>query len=98
MRRFECVYLDVFTSRPLHGNQLAVFTDARGLREEELQMLAKETNLSENDVHPARRPSRRAAEWHQGPDIHRRRGAGICRAPYVGHGICLARPLRRAES
>lgn len=46
-RRFPYVQLDVFTSRPLEGNQLAVFTDARGLSDDEMQRLAKETNLSE---------------------------------------------------
>lgn len=46
-RRFPYVQLDVFTSRPLEGNQLAVFTDARGLSDDEMQRVAKETNLSE---------------------------------------------------
>jgi trans-2,3-dihydro-3-hydroxyanthranilate isomerase len=46
-RRFAFVQLDVFTSRPLEGNQLAVFTDARGLSDDEMQALAKEMNLSE---------------------------------------------------
>lgn len=46
-RRFPYVQLDVFSSRPLEGNQLAVFTDATGLSSEEMQALAKETNLSE---------------------------------------------------
>ncbi len=46
-RRFAVVHLDVFTSRPLEGNQLAVFTDARGLSDDEMQALAKEMNLSE---------------------------------------------------
>ncbi len=46
-RRFPYVQLDVFTSRALEGNQLAVFTDARGLSDGEMQRLAKETNLSE---------------------------------------------------
>jgi len=46
-RRFPWVQLDVFTNRALEGNQLAVFTDARGLSMEEMQRLAKETNLSE---------------------------------------------------
>src|SRR5207248_9221491 len=36
-----------FTAKPLHGNQLAVFTDARGLSDDEMQALARETNLSE---------------------------------------------------
>ena len=43
-RTFAFVQLDVFTDRPLEGNQLAVFTDARGLSEEEMQKLARETN------------------------------------------------------
>ncbi len=46
-RRFAFVQLDVFTARPLEGNQLAVFTDARGLSDAEMQALAKEMNLSE---------------------------------------------------
>jgi trans-2,3-dihydro-3-hydroxyanthranilate isomerase len=46
-RQYPFVKLDVFTSRPLEGNQLAVFTDARGLSDSEMQALAKEMNLSE---------------------------------------------------
>src|ERR1035437_2921835 len=46
-RTFRFVQLDVFTSRPLEGNQLAVFSDARGLSDGEMQKLARETNLSE---------------------------------------------------
>lgn len=47
MRRLPFVQLDVFTRTPLQGNQLAVFTDARGLSATEMQRIAKETNLSE---------------------------------------------------
>ena len=47
LRTFALVQLDVFTTRPLEGNQLAVFGDARGLSDEEMQKLARETNLSE---------------------------------------------------
>ena len=47
MRTFAYSLLDVFTKQPLAGNQLAVFTDARGLSDAEMQYLAKETNLSE---------------------------------------------------
>src|SRR5205807_2528689 len=46
-RRLPYVLMDVFTDRPLEGNQLAIFTDARGLSTEEMQALARETNLSE---------------------------------------------------
>src|SRR5215469_16245381 len=47
IRRFHCVQIDVFTTRRLEGNPLAVFTDARGLSDAEMQALARETNLSE---------------------------------------------------
>ncbi len=46
-RELKYVQLDVFASRPLEGNQLAVFTDARAISGDEMQALAKETNLSE---------------------------------------------------
>ncbi|HKF40432.1 MAG TPA: PhzF family phenazine biosynthesis protein [Candidatus Acidoferrum sp.] len=46
-RKFAFRKVDVFTSTALEGNQLAVFTDARGLSDEEMQALAKEMNLSE---------------------------------------------------
>ena len=46
-RTFAFVQLDVFTDRPLEGNQLAVFPDARGLSDGEMQKLARETNLCE---------------------------------------------------
>jgi len=38
---------DVFSERPLEGNSLAVFFDARGLSDSEMQSIAKEMNLSE---------------------------------------------------
>jgi predicted PhzF superfamily epimerase YddE/YHI9 len=47
MRRYPFVTVDVFTSKPLEGNPLAVFTDARGLGDREMQALALEMNLSE---------------------------------------------------
>jgi trans-2,3-dihydro-3-hydroxyanthranilate isomerase len=47
VRSFRYVVADVFTDTPLEGNALAVFTDARELREHELQPLARELNLSE---------------------------------------------------
>lgn len=46
-REFDYALVDVFAERPLQGNQLAIFTDARGLSGEEMQALARETNLSE---------------------------------------------------
>jgi trans-2,3-dihydro-3-hydroxyanthranilate isomerase len=44
---FRYVVADVFTDEPLTGNQLAVFTDARELETETMQLLARETNFSE---------------------------------------------------
>jgi trans-2,3-dihydro-3-hydroxyanthranilate isomerase len=46
-RSYEFVQVDVFTQTPLTGNPLAVFTDARGLSDDEMQALAREMNLSE---------------------------------------------------
>jgi trans-2,3-dihydro-3-hydroxyanthranilate isomerase len=46
-RSFSYIQLDVFSSVPLEGNMLAVFTDGRGLSDAEMQAIARETNLSE---------------------------------------------------
>ncbi len=46
-RRYSFVQLDVFSSQPFEGNSLAVFPDARGLGDAEMQAIAKEMNLSE---------------------------------------------------
>jgi len=46
-RRYPFVTLDVFTDTRFGGNPLAVFPDARGLSDAEMQALACEFNLSE---------------------------------------------------
>jgi trans-2,3-dihydro-3-hydroxyanthranilate isomerase len=46
-RRFPYVQIDVFTSQRLAGNQLVVFTDARGLTDSDMLALARETTLQE---------------------------------------------------
>jgi trans-2,3-dihydro-3-hydroxyanthranilate isomerase len=46
-RKFSMTQWDVFSSKPLEGNSLAVFSDARGLSDAEMQAVAKEMNLSE---------------------------------------------------
>lgn len=46
-RRFLMTQWDVFSARPLEGNSLAVFSDARGLTDADMQAIAKEMNLSE---------------------------------------------------
>src|SRR3989441_6062261 len=47
MKKLAMVQLDVFTDRALTGNALAVCVDGRGLSTEQMQALARETNLSE---------------------------------------------------
>jgi trans-2,3-dihydro-3-hydroxyanthranilate isomerase len=46
-RNFPFVQFDVFSSRPFEGNSLAIFSDGRGLSDQEMQIIAREMNLSE---------------------------------------------------
>jgi trans-2,3-dihydro-3-hydroxyanthranilate isomerase len=79
-RRYSYMLLDVFTHNPLEGNQLAVFTDARGLSNAEMQALAKETNLSETTFVLPREP-----------ELERERGVRVRifttqeELPFAGH-------------
>src|ERR1700736_7058928 len=61
-RSYEFVQLDVFTQTPLTGNALAIFTDARGLNDGEMQALAREMNLSETTFILPRDPATEAQE------------------------------------
>jgi len=47
-RRLAMAQWDVFSSKALEGNSLAVFFDARGVSDAEMQLIAKEMNLSES--------------------------------------------------
>jgi trans-2,3-dihydro-3-hydroxyanthranilate isomerase len=90
---YRFVFADVFTSSPLEGNQLAVFTDARDLSEELLQPLAKEIGFSETVyVYPA------------GDDAHARIRifTPATELPFAGHPVLgtafvLAAPLQLGE-
>jgi trans-2,3-dihydro-3-hydroxyanthranilate isomerase len=88
--RFRYVICDVFTDRPLAGNQLAVFTDARQIPEEALQPLAREMNLSETVfVYPA------DGEAH----VRLRIFTPVVEIPFAGHPVLgsafvLAGPLQ----
>ena len=62
-RRLSMTQWDVFSSRPLEGNSLAVIQDARGLTDAEMQSIAKEMNLSETTFILPRDP---ATERDQG--------------------------------
>jgi trans-2,3-dihydro-3-hydroxyanthranilate isomerase len=44
---YRYLHLDVFTTTPFEGNQLAVFPDARGLDASEMQAIAREMAFSE---------------------------------------------------
>jgi trans-2,3-dihydro-3-hydroxyanthranilate isomerase len=59
---YEFVQLDVFTKTPLTGNPLAIFTDARGLTDPQMQALAREMNLSETTFVLPREPQVEAQE------------------------------------
>jgi trans-2,3-dihydro-3-hydroxyanthranilate isomerase len=90
---FRYVVCDVFTDRPLTGNALAVFTDARELPEELLQQLAREINLSETVfVYPA------AGEGHARIRIF----TPATELPFAGHPVLgtafvLGGPLQLGE-
>ena len=74
------VWLDVFTDCPLEGNQLAVFTDARGLTKEQMQSIALETKLSETTF-----------IFPRDPEVEREKGVRVRifttdeELPFAGH-------------
>jgi trans-2,3-dihydro-3-hydroxyanthranilate isomerase len=90
---FRYVVVDVFTDRPLQGNQLAVFTDARELPEELLQRLAREINFSETVfVYPP----------EAGGHARMRIFTPAAEIPFAGHptlgtAFVLAAPLQLGE-
>ena len=62
-RTLDYTVLDVFAERALEGNPLAVFHDGRGLSTENMQAIARETNLSETTfVLPADDPEQERRE------------------------------------
>lgn len=71
---------DVFSSKPLEGNSLAVFVDARGLSDAEMHAIAREMNLSETTFILPRDPA-----------IERERGVRVRiftvqeELPFAGH-------------
>jgi trans-2,3-dihydro-3-hydroxyanthranilate isomerase len=65
-RTYEFVQVDVFTQIPLAGNPLAIFSDARGLSDGEMQALAREMNLSETTFIFPRDP---ATEGREGKKV-----------------------------
>lgn len=91
MTEYRYVVADVFTDTPLQGNQLAVFTDARGLDGRTMQSLALEIGFSETTfVLPAER----------GGTVRMRIFTPKSELPFAGHPCLgtawvLAGPLQR---
>jgi trans-2,3-dihydro-3-hydroxyanthranilate isomerase len=67
VRKLSMVQVDVFTDCALTGNSLAVFLDGRGLSTEDMQALARETNLSETTfILPGDAPAEKTPENTRG--------------------------------
>src|SRR5438552_1300320 len=90
--------VDVFTDRPLEGNQLGVFPDARSFRAEQMQRLARELNFSETVF---------LLPPQQGGDVRLRIFTPGHELPFAGHpvlgaafviGTALQRPCVRLET
>jgi trans-2,3-dihydro-3-hydroxyanthranilate isomerase len=79
-RAFDFAQVDVFAERPLEGNALAIFPDARGLSPAEMQALARETNLSETTFIFPRTP-----EIERDRGIHVRIFLTTEEVPFAGH-------------
>jgi trans-2,3-dihydro-3-hydroxyanthranilate isomerase len=93
MATLRYVVADVFTDRPLEGNQLGVFTDGRDVDEGLMQRLARELNFSETVfVQPAE------ADGHARIRIF----TPVAEIPFAGHptlgtAFVLAAPLQLDE-
>jgi len=90
---YRYVIVDVFTDRALAGNQLAVFTDARGLDTETMQGLAREINFSESTF---------VLTPENGGHAKIRIFTPVTELPFAGHptlgtAFVLGGPLQREE-
>ncbi len=79
-RTFDYVIVDVFAEQPLEGNALAIFSDANGLCTEEMQRIARETNLSETTFVLPRSP-----EMERERGVHIRIFTTEEELPFAGH-------------
>jgi trans-2,3-dihydro-3-hydroxyanthranilate isomerase len=94
MPSYAFVTLDVFTDRRFGGNPLAVFPDARGLSDAEMQALAAEFNLSETTfVLPPQDPAHTARVRI----FNRTAEMPFAGHPNVGTGYALASQGRDRE-
>lgn len=94
MRRYSFVTVDVFTNQRFGGNPLAVFPDARGMSDAEMQSLAAEFNLSETTfVLPPENPANTARVRI----FTRTREMPFAGHPNVGTGYVLAQQGRAKD-
>ena len=97
MKTYRVVYVDAFTSLPFCGNPCAILPEATGLTDEEMQAIARETNLSETSfVLPSERADFRVRYFTPRSEL-----------PFAGHptiatGFMLAQegfvPLKEPET
>jgi trans-2,3-dihydro-3-hydroxyanthranilate isomerase len=94
MPTFSFVTADVFTDRRFGGNPLAVFPDARGMSDADMQSLAAEFNLSETTfVLPPRDPANSARVRI----FNRKSEMPFAGHPNVGTGWVLAQQGRAKD-
>src|SRR6185437_950845 len=94
MPRFSFVTVDVFTDKRFGGNPLAVFPDARGMSDADMQALAAEFNLSETTfVLPPADPDNTARVRI----FNRRAEMPFAGHPNVGTGWVLAKQGRAKD-
>ncbi len=93
MAGFRYVVADVFSTRPLTGNQLAVYTDARDIAEAHLQAIAREMAFSETVFvyPPARGGHARIRIFTPAAEIP------FAGHPVLGTAFVLAAPLQLSE-
>lgn len=90
-RTYRFVIVDVFTDTPFAGNQLGVFTNATGLSDDEMLMLARELHFSETTfVLPPEADG----------DVRMRIFTPVRELPFAGHptlgtAFVLAGPLQK---
>jgi len=92
-RRLSMTQWDVFSSKPLEGNSLAVFHDACGLSDPEMQAIAKEMNLSETTF-----ILRRDGETERARGIRVRIFTVLEELPFAGHPTLGTAFALRGES
>jgi trans-2,3-dihydro-3-hydroxyanthranilate isomerase len=88
-RSYEFVQLDVFTQTPLTGNPLAVFSDGRGLSDQQMQALAREMNLSETTFVLPRNPAVEAKEGKRVRIFTVEEELPFAGHPTLGTALCL---------